>query len=429
MRFTIPFLLLTSLWTMSNVKWGKNFWTTVIQSDGKGYYAYLPATFIYHDLHFTFFDSIEKKYYSPATYYDYRTSVNGITIDKYFCGVSVMQSPFFLLGHLTAKINGGAMDGYSKTYVIWICIGALFWLWFGLHHLKKFLRMHGASEGQAAFIIAVIYLGTNLFYYTVFEPCMSHLYSFALVAAFLVYGKLWIDTNDRRAAVKIAFLLGMIILVRPVNGFIALWLIFEAKGFLSLVRKKIDLFRSPEIATARYLFFLVPLLVQLIIWKIQTGNFFVNSYGTETFHLAHPQFCDFLFSYKKGLFVYLPITFLCSFGLIPLWMKNKFRAMAAFFFLFMLIWILSSWWQWFYGGSFGTRVIIEYLPVFALLLFYLLDAMKKKPAKILLTSFIIVLALFCQFQTAQYRFLVIHWSDMNKEKYWNVFMDTKFLTK
>ena len=29
-----------------------------------------------------------------------------------------------------------------------------------------------------------------------------------------------------------------------------------------------------------------------------------------------------------------------------------------------------------------------------------------------------VLVLFCQFQTYQYRHMIIHWSDMTKEMYW-----------
>ena len=32
-----------------------------MESDAKGYYAYLPAVFVYEDLHFGFFDEIEKR--------------------------------------------------------------------------------------------------------------------------------------------------------------------------------------------------------------------------------------------------------------------------------------------------------------------------------------------------------------------------------
>ena len=36
---------------------------------------------------------------------------------------------------------------------------------------------------------------------------------------------------------------------------------------------------------------------------------------------------------------------------------------------------------------------------------------------------IILLTVFCQFQTFQFRKMVIHWDSMTKDKYWGVFMD------
>jgi len=41
-----------------NINSGKDYSSGMIMSDGKGYYAWLPAIFIYHDLHFHFFDQI-----------------------------------------------------------------------------------------------------------------------------------------------------------------------------------------------------------------------------------------------------------------------------------------------------------------------------------------------------------------------------------
>lgn len=66
-----------------NLHSGKDNWKGIIESDGKGYYAYLPAIFIYNDLNFGFFDKIEKeKYYDEFRYYDYRSGANGKIINK-----------------------------------------------------------------------------------------------------------------------------------------------------------------------------------------------------------------------------------------------------------------------------------------------------------------------------------------------------------
>lgn len=420
-RLCIPIIVLVTLWTTSNLKWSEQGRKYTIISDGKGYYSYLPAVFIYNDLSFSFFDTIEARYYDENTVYDYRAGEPGIRINKYFCGVAVMQLPFFLAGHAVTLMSDQPADGFSKWYVIFVGIGAMFWLIIGLMFLRKFLHAHGAKEETSAFILYVIYFGTNLFYYTIVEPCMSHLYSFALVSMFLHYGKKWLETKNKTHAVKVAFLLGMIALVRPVNVLIVIWLIYEAGGVKNLWYAKKEILRSVPHLVLSLLGVIMPFLIQMIIWKIQTGTFFYNSYGDEAFHFTQPHMIDFLFSYKKGLFVYLPITLIALFGIAALWIRDSGKALFIIAFLFITIYVLSSWWMWYYGGSFGTRVIIEYLPVFALLLYYLLSSIKVKATKTSVISLIVVVTLFCQFQTLQYRYMIIHWSEMTKEKYWDAF--------
>ena len=428
-KWTIPLILLLCIWTASNVNWGKERWKFIITSDGKGYYAYLPATIIYHDYNFGFFDTIEKKYYDQDTKYDYRTGADGKVIDKYFCGVSVLQLPFFLVAHSITKISGGTADGYSKWYAIFMNLAAIFYLGIGLIYLRKLLKMFGAENGISSFVLAVIVFATNLFYYTVFEPCMSHVYSFAMISIFLVYAKKWMDAGRKKYILYIAFLLGAIIIIRPVNGMIILALPFLAGNFNLFFTRLKELFRLPYILTASFIVFAYMLSIQSMVYHFETGHFYVNAYGDEKFNFLHPEIFNFLFSYKKGLFVYLPITFISLFGFIPMWKADRFRAVYLFFLLFLFIYILSCWWMWYYGGSFGTRVIVEFLPLFAILLFYLIRSVKIKIAGTSLITLIVLVALFCQFQTLQYRYLVIHWSDMNKEKYWDVFLNTDFLKK
>ena len=73
--FIIGFIM---IYVSSNISWGNDRWTGILESDARAYYAYLPAIFIYDDLNFSFFDSIEgEKYYNPNFYYDYRAGYNG----------------------------------------------------------------------------------------------------------------------------------------------------------------------------------------------------------------------------------------------------------------------------------------------------------------------------------------------------------------
>jgi hypothetical protein len=243
-RFIIPIIIGACLLAVLNQKWGKNQWRYTIISDGKGYYAYMPAVFIYGDLNLGFKDSIEAKYYDAHTTYEYRVPIHGVIINKYFAGVSVMQTPFFLIAHSITKTTDGEADGYSKWYPRLMNLGALFWLAAGLIYLRKFLRLHKFRDELIAMILFIFVFGTNLFYYAVTEPMMSHLYSFALVSVFLYYGKRWIETKSFRDANLTLLTLGMIVLVRPVNLLAALWLIYEADGIGNLIRLKTDYLRN-----------------------------------------------------------------------------------------------------------------------------------------------------------------------------------------
>ncbi len=428
-KWTIPFILLISVWYSSNIHWGKQ-WNSIITSDGKGYYAYLPATFIYHDLNFGFFDSIETKYYTAQLKYDFRSSSKeGKIIDKYFSGVAVLQLPFFLGGHAVAKLSGAEADGYSKPYAIALNIGACFWLLIGLIFLRRLLISFGASHLKAALVLLTFVFGTNLFYYVISEPAMSHVYSFSLISIFLVYSKKWLDTLRNKYFLLMCLLLGIITLVRPVNLLIVLWIPFAAgssKIFFSVIQAN---FRKPLCLVTGILLFFFPILIQLVIYKTSTGHWYIYAYGIEHFYFWKPELINFLFSYKKGLFIYTPLTFLALFGLIPLWKKDRFRAIWMGFTIFFIMYVLSCWWMWYYGGSFGMRPMVDFFSLFALLWYFLFESMNSKTKKLVLLTITFFLIAFCQFQTLQYRYEIIHWSEMTKESYWHAFLNFDFLLK
>ncbi len=172
----------------SNLNWGGNHWEGIIESDGKGYYAYLPAIFIYNDLNFGFFDEIEKqKYYDENLYYDYRAGANGKVISKYFSGTALAELPFFLTAHFLSYLFDYEMDGYSKLYHIFINIAAIFYLLIGILYLNSILKVYNFSEFHRMLTLFATAFGTHLFYYTIGEPGMSHIYSFAFISMFIFY--------------------------------------------------------------------------------------------------------------------------------------------------------------------------------------------------------------------------------------------------
>jgi hypothetical protein len=217
-------------------------------------------------------------------------------------------------------------------------------------------------------------------------------------------------------------LIAIIILIRPVNGLILLALPFLAGDKHKLVSGWRYFVSHKGCYLPFLLFFLLILFIQPIIYKISTGHLWVDSYGSEGFNFLNPHMTDILFSYKKGLFLYSPILLLSLTGGYFLWKRNKFECYALFSFLLILTYVLSSWWNWWYGGSFSSRVYLEYIPLFAILLGLTLQDIRSKLVYRSFVSLVFVLVVVCQIQTFQYRYYQIHWENMTREKYWEVFL-------
>lgn len=422
-KLTILAIMVVMTIVCSNLNWGKQNWVDILESDARGYYAWLPAVFIYKDLNFNFFEKIEKeKYYNKNLYYDYRIGAYNHSINKYFCGTALAELPFFLTAHALARLLDLDADGYSKIYPVSISIAALFYLFAGLFFLRKALGLYQIGEGQKAMVMLACVFGTNLFYYTIGEPGMSHIFSFAFMSLFLFYSKAFFLYGEKKYIILVTLVVGMIVLIRPINGIIVLLLPFIAGSWKQINLGTGILFKNPLTLAFGLACFTAMVSIQLILYKISTGHFFVYSYNQEVFHFNEPHFFDILFSYKKGLFLYTPVYLLSLAGLFFLFKDSKFEFYSWTGFFILLNYVLSSWWMWFYGGSFSSRVYVEYLPFFMVLLAIALQKIRSLFVYRVFISLVFIFILLCQVQTYQYRYTQIHWSDMTKEKYWDVFL-------
>lgn len=254
----------------------------LIINDGKGYYAYLPALFIYQDLEFGFVEYYESKYYpsdsDPSYFKEFRFGFRGETVNKTFAGIAVLMLPFFLLAHIIA-LPLGIADGYSIIYQYAIGFSAYFYLWLGLLVLRKFLSLFSDKPALVALILFAIAAGTNLVYYTVVEGTMPHVYLFFLVNLFLLLAYRAIHERQPVFYLGASVAFALILIIRPQNGFIILALPFLAGSHQTftgavkfLFRKKLLLLKSLLVAAAI-------VMLQVVLWYAQTGHLLVYSYG------------------------------------------------------------------------------------------------------------------------------------------------------
>lgn len=422
-RFRLVLIGAITLLVTSNLNWGNNHWQSVLQTDARGYYAHLPAILLFGDLHFEMEDTLSVAWYqAPEGKFEYRHDALEVRQNKYHVGTSVLQLPFFGAGHLWAKWTAEPANGYSRPYMIALTWAGWFYLMLGLYFLGRWLKEVGFTPTVVTLILLALTFGTNLFYYALKEPGMSHVYSFAFVALFGWAGWRYFKSPGIKWLFLFSLSFGFVVLIRPINAIILLALPFLAGGWRPLFNGILLKLQKPGYLVAGVLPAVLIFSIQLILYKAQTGHWWVYSYGDESFYFGHPRMWAFLMSYKKGVFIYTPIAFVALGGLVWWWRKDRFRTVALIIFLIVMVYFLSSWWNWWYGGSFGQRAVIEYLPFFAILLGGLLTWASGKKARAAVVSLLFVLTIVCQIQIYQYRYGYIHWENMNREKYWKEFL-------
>ena len=166
------------------------------------------------------------------------------------------------------------------------------------------------------------------------------------------------------------------------------------------------------------------LSIQFLLWYLQTGNWVVNTYGDVGFDFFKPEWVNVLFSYRKGLFVYTPILIFSFISLVWFAIKGRYYELVSWLIFFILAtYVISSWKCWFYGGSFGQRVYIDFYSMFFIVFALMFDKIAGylKIAIIIPASFFVYLNIV---QTYQYKEFILHWDDMNEQRYWTVFLKT-----
>ena len=408
------------------VRWNNK---NVIIWDVLGYYSCLPSIFTSNDIKLRHLNDSSTKQVNTSKYVAVKPN-DGYGPMKFSIGMAVLYAPFFMTAHALAQSLGYESDGYSPIYHFFIEFSGLFYLLFGLIYLRKTLLLF-YNEKITALSLFFIFFGTNLLCYSSFESAMSHAYTFSLFSIFIYYNILFLKSPNLKFTIYLAILFGLIVLVRPINIMFLLAIFLLGVSSFKDFKNRVKLFIKHYQLTLTFLLLLfLVILPQLLYWKYVTGHFFYFSYGNERFYFNNPHIIDSLFSFRKGWFIYTPLIIFSMIG-IAFMVKQK---SSTFFYLIVILlslylYVTSSWWCWWYGGSFSQRALIDLYPLLTISLgacFYRISLVSKTK-KVSIYSVMAFLLLLNLFQTAQYKYNIIHYDSMTFKSYLDVFgsLDSK----
>ena len=399
--------------------------------DTMGYHVYFVEWITDGDLRIadlSYYEGIQETYQNTNSLYQFvRTPDESGYMTKYPFGWTIMNLPFLYFGHLWGSWFGYATDGFSAPYQHAVTISSFFYTLIGLIFLRHFLKFH-LSEKATAFALIILVGGTNFYHIVTGSMGMPHIYLFPLYAALLLYTHQFYHEDKKWSGLKIGLILGLIFLIRPVDIVACLIpILYGIHAFSDLKTRITSIFINHRYRIVVITFILIS-SIQLLVWKYVGGSFFTYSYSNnngEGLDLLHPHTIDFLFSFRKGWWIYTPVMLLIIPGFMLLYRKKKDWFWSIFIFTIVYIYLVSSWSTWWYAGSFSQRPMEHVYPVMIFILMILLINVQqvqwKRYLSLLFVSFCIILNIF---QTWQAKKHIIHPSRMTMDYYFSVLGQT-----
>lgn len=329
-----------------------------IRSDGISYHVYLPSIVLHGSprLWATADDQFGGAY--PEYTGILRWPNTSWWLNPHPIGVAVLMLPFFLLAHALTLWSNLPPDGFSLYYQMAASVSGLCYGAAGLAILGRVLERH-VPVGVVLATLATITFGTNYFHYLTLDATFSHAYGFFLVAALLWVTERWWSSPDRASTLLLGLVVGALFLVRHSHLLLVLIpALYRPSGLWE---------RRTAIAGAG----LVALAVafpQLAIYKAVTGSWIISPYSLlpATMRFGSPEITGVLFWLPKGLFFWSPVLLLTVAGMFLLrGSLHAFRWSTLVVFV-TLTWLVGSWYDWQFGGSFGHRGFTDVLPLLSI---------------------------------------------------------------
>lgn len=361
------FLLAVALLATASYVWiyAAGLASPPVRSDGFGYFVYLPAAVVDHDLTL----ETTARECCGGTFPGWAAIITwpetNRLVSAHPIGVAVFILPLYLVAHALTLWSNLPPTGWSFYYQHAAGLTGVAALIVGLRILGLALA-RSSSPSTVIWTLAVVTFGTNLFHYGTYDSVYSHVFSFLLVSALIHQVPLWYEVPSWRRSCGIGAVAGLIVLVRHPNAVLlaiipacGLWTERSLGSHLAVLWSR----RTPIVMMV--LAALAVVLPQLAIYYQATGRLLVSSYGTLWFNFADPQVYGVLFSVQKGVFFWAPVLLV---GVAGWWLRGPATPFVAPIAIVVpvTIYVIASWWDWQYGGSYGHRGFTDLTGLFAL---------------------------------------------------------------
>ena len=383
------FLLVFMLLTASFFYFGTyRNWPYKVEGDGKYYYQYLVSGISDGDLDFS------NNYTTPkypwmvmeVDHYNLREIVDpstGKPVNYWTVGPAILWLPFYLAATLLGKcaillgfqvdLNpfGRYMQYATMSSAVFYALGALYLLY---RVMRKF-----CAEGAAKTSLWLTLFMTPLFYYTIFEPSLSHVYDFFTFTVIIYLSLKFKPAQPAHFHLLFGAMCALHVLVRTqniINVFIIL--LFLALGMIRSGEIRQLSMQKTVVCFTALLAGLAPIaLINTYLY----GSPLTIPQGEGFLRWHDPQIIPLLFSARNGLFSHHPIVLVGIIGYLLLLYRrqdNRLLLTGLLCLFFVQVYINSAVEDWWAGHSFGQRRLLFALPLCALGLGYILDRMQAR---------------------------------------------------
>ncbi|RMG55444.1 MAG: hypothetical protein D6722_27840 [Bacteroidetes bacterium] len=361
-RLILPLLAAWSFSVAFTFPEGRNL--NRIWSDMEGYYAYLPAVFIYGS-----FDRDSLPLHTPQEFKAHPET--GRINLRFTYGVALMEAPFFGLAHLITKRGWFRTKkfptGFTQAYSDALVAAALVYTFWGLWLLMGLVRQQ-QGDWAAVLLAVLLFWGSNLWFYAVVQSGMSHAYSFFLFAVLVWHTPRWLARPSLGNYALMGALVGLITLLRPTNAVVVLYPLLAGvtrwPDFTARLGGLLRQWPGLLLAAGAVLLLWLP---QFAYWHHISGQWLYDSYEGYGFtHLLSPRLGAVLFSPRNGWWVYSPLMILPVLAVFWALFQQKGQGLPALLPLLLTLYLCGSWFEWWFGSSYGFRPVIEYYALMAL---------------------------------------------------------------